>query len=102
MTRGALEQYLLSRQLPTSGTIQQLRERALTGLEEGTPEQVPKQSADQHQSKHGKKCCITRSGNFQSTYYVDLRQFTKLDGFNFLQNEGVVVTNPNDWTDDEL
>ena len=44
MNRGALEQYLISRQLPTSGTIQQLRERALTRLEEGTPEQLPKQS----------------------------------------------------------
>ena len=55
MTRGALEQYLLSRQLPTSGNIQQLHERALTRLEEGTHEQVQKQSADQHQSKHGKK-----------------------------------------------
>ena len=67
MNRGALEQYLLSRQLPTSGTIQQLRERALTRLEKGTPEQVPKQSVDQQQSKQGKKWWITRSENFQST-----------------------------------
>jgi hypothetical protein len=47
MTRGQLEQYLLSRQLPTSGTIQQLRERVLLRLEEGTPEQIPKQSTEQ-------------------------------------------------------
>ena len=33
---------------------------------------------------------------------VDLRHFTQLDGFNFLQNEGIVVMIPSDWTDDEL
>jgi hypothetical protein len=45
---------------------------------------------------------ITISGNYQSTLFIDLRQFIKLDGFNFLQNKGVIITNPNDWTDDEL
>jgi hypothetical protein len=43
-----------------------------------------------------------RSENYQSTLFVDLQQFIKSDGFNFLQNEGVIITNPNDWTDDEL
>ena len=69
MNRGALEQYLISRQLPTSGTIQQLRERALTRLEEGTPEKLLKQSTtNQQQAKLVKKWWITRSGNYQSTY----------------------------------
>ena len=31
-----------------------------------------------------------------------MQQFIKSDGFNFLQNEGVIITNPNDWTDNEL
>jgi hypothetical protein len=102
MTRGQLEQYLLSRQLSTSGIIQQLRERALLRLQEGTPERITTQSTDQQQSRVGKKWWITRSGNYQSTLFVDLQQFIKSDGFNFLQNEGVIITNPNDWTDDEL
>jgi hypothetical protein len=55
MSRGQLEQYLRSRQLPTSGTIQQLRERALLRLEEGTPEQIPKQSREQLQTRNGKR-----------------------------------------------
>jgi hypothetical protein len=29
-------------------------------------------------------------------------QFTQLDGFNFLQNEGIVVMIPSKWTYDEL
>ena len=89
MSRGQLEQYLLTRQIPTSGTIQKLRERALIRLEEGMPELKQKQSKDQQQLRNGKKWWITRSGNHQSTMFVDLRQFTKLDGFNLLQNEGV-------------
>jgi hypothetical protein len=102
MSRGQLEQYLLSRQLPTSGTRQQLRERALLCLEEGILQQIPKQSTEQLQARNGKKWWITRSGNYQSTLFIDLRQFIKTDGFNFLQNEGVIITNPNDWTDEEL
>ena len=53
MTRGALEQYLLSRQLPTSGTIQQLRERALPRLEEGTPEPVQQNNINQNTERNG-------------------------------------------------
>ena len=34
--------------------------------------------------------------------FVDLRQYTQLDRFNFLQNEQIVVMSPIDWTDDEL
>jgi len=102
MMRGQLEQYLISRHLPTSGTIQQLRERALLRLQEGTPEKMSAQPTDQSQARQGKKWWITRSGNYQSTLFIDLQQFIKSDGFNFLQQEGVIINNPNDWTDNEL
>jgi hypothetical protein len=84
----------MSRQLLISGTIQQLRERAILWLEMRTPEHKQNYSRNQLQKNDSE-----RNGGFQDLVNINQPCLStptihQAGEFNFLQPEGVIVTNP--------
>ena len=102
MNRNELQDYCTQKGLPDHGTTAEVRARATTRALDGSPEAIRKLPPAGSSNSTEQRWWPTILRTNVKTRFDELKNMSKLEGYNYLYNQGISVTNANDWSDEDI
>ena len=102
MNRMELEIFCRAKDMPTTGTIHEIRERASQRALDGTPEAVRTTQLRMFSDGNALRWWPNRRGKDQRMTQLELSQLNRVEGFYFLFMQDLIIQNLDDWSDGDL
>ena len=102
MNRMELEVFCRAKDMPTTGTIHEIRERASQRAIDGTPEAVRTTQLRMTSDGNALRWWPNMRGVDQRMTQLELSQLNRVEGFHFLFMQDLTIQNLDDWSNEDL